>query len=405
MQLTYADASGMRDLEVTAACPDATVGELAAALGALVPGAPYATGDLYVDGRRYPAGILLREAGLVMGSRVAPVGPAPAARSAPAPPAVVVRVVGGLPAGGSIPLPPGTAVVGRRATAEVPLDDPSVSRDHCRLDVDRVGRLVLADLGSRNGTDCNGERLRGPREIGPADLISIGGAVLLRALPPGELGPAVPVDPLREASPGGMIPLTRPPRAAAGPGAEPLILPAKPTARTGPTFSLAALLGPLAMAGAFVAVFGDIRYAAIAGLTPLMFLANYVEAHTKGQRSMRRGVRTFGARLADLREQLAVRRAAEVLQQRERLPDPAELLHRAQAPSPRLWERRAGAEDFLQLSVGTGDLPWAVPVRGGHGEPPAPEVAEALRAASILPQVPVPLDLTAGHVIGLPRAA
>ena len=62
--------------------------------------------------------------------------------------------------------------IGRATDVEVVLADPLVSRRHARLS-SRGGRLVLADLGSTNGTRVNGERVR-EAVVGPGDRIEIG---------------------------------------------------------------------------------------------------------------------------------------------------------------------------------------------------------------------------------------
>ena len=53
----------------------------------------------------------------------------------------------------------GENLVGRDATAQVRLEDPVVSRLHARITVLPEGTQLL-DLGSKNGTFCNSERLR-----------------------------------------------------------------------------------------------------------------------------------------------------------------------------------------------------------------------------------------------------
>jgi DNA-binding winged helix-turn-helix (wHTH) protein len=53
----------------------------------------------------------------------------------------------------------GENLVGRAPSAQVRLDDPVVSRLHARIAVHAAG-TQLADLGSKNGTFCNGERLQ-----------------------------------------------------------------------------------------------------------------------------------------------------------------------------------------------------------------------------------------------------
>lgn len=56
------------------------------------------------------------------------------------------------------PLPESALTVGRGADAGLRLDSPIVSRAHARLER-RDGVLTIEDLGSSNGTYCNGERV------------------------------------------------------------------------------------------------------------------------------------------------------------------------------------------------------------------------------------------------------
>jgi pSer/pThr/pTyr-binding forkhead associated (FHA) protein len=68
-------------------------------------------------------------------------------------------------------------VFGRAPECEVVLTDRDASRRHARVVYGDDRRVVLEDLGSTNGTQVNGERLRGPRELRDNDVIELGGAV------------------------------------------------------------------------------------------------------------------------------------------------------------------------------------------------------------------------------------
>ena len=74
---------------------------------------------------------------------------------------------------GDIALPEGRFYVGRSRECQLFLDDPLVSRRHAVLFVDG-GRVVLEDLGSRNGTLLNGERVLGTVELSAGDRVTIG---------------------------------------------------------------------------------------------------------------------------------------------------------------------------------------------------------------------------------------
>lgn len=424
MQFVYETGGQAWELDLRVEHPDACVADLAAALGS-------GGGDLWIDGRLTPGDLGLAEAGLVAGSVVRPIADPPrhaqaprataatqsAAGSAPAaavatgatatalPPTVaVVRVVGGLDAGASIPVGPGPVVLGRHGGAgRIRLADPGVSREHCRLDMAAGGAVTVTDLGSLNGTEVDGMVAPPdqPVPLGPDQVLTLGGSVQLRVLPPALTGPAVALDPLREAGAAGTLPFTRAPRTARPPDPPPLPAPQQPGKRPGGTFSIASIVAPLIMAGAMVALLHDLRFAAFALLSPVMVLGNWFETRTKGRRSLRRDLRDFGRQLEELRAALGERRHAEIQRRRALLPDPAEILFRATAPSPHLWERRDGAADFLVLSAGMADLPWQPPVQTGHGAAPAPEVAKLLAESGTLPWVPVPVSLAPGGVVGL----
>ncbi len=68
-------------------------------------------------------------------------------------------------------------VVGRKAGADIVVDDTSVSRQHARLFVDD-GDWYVEDLQSRNGTTLNGQSLTGPARLGRGDVIRAGDTVI-----------------------------------------------------------------------------------------------------------------------------------------------------------------------------------------------------------------------------------
>ena len=73
----------------------------------------------------------------------------------------------------TVMLPEGTHSIGRMADCWLVLDDDMVSRYHARLHVGPADSAV-EDLGSRNGTYVNGERVEGRRSLRDGDRIRIG---------------------------------------------------------------------------------------------------------------------------------------------------------------------------------------------------------------------------------------
>ncbi len=82
-------------------------------------------------------------------------------------------------------------------------------------------------------------------------------------------------------------------------------------------------------------------------------------------------------------------------------PDPAEVARRAQQPSTRLWERRPGHDDWLALRVGTGPVPWDVPLAGGQSATRHADVVTAVAEVATLADCPVTVELAGGGVVGV----
>ncbi|MFH8516474.1 FHA domain-containing protein [Streptomyces gelaticus] len=90
-----------------------------------------------------------------------------------------LHVVAGPDAGGVHLLHGGQIRIGRSADADVPLDDPDVSRLHCTVTVSADGLVTVADLGSTNGTLLDGTEVRDrPVRLKPGALLRLGESTL-----------------------------------------------------------------------------------------------------------------------------------------------------------------------------------------------------------------------------------
>ncbi len=90
-----------------------------------------------------------------------------------------LHVVAGPDAGGVHLLHGGQIRVGRSAQADVPLDDPDVSRLHCAVTLDPDGRVTVTDLGSTNGTTVDGRAISDrPVRLPSGSLLRVGESVL-----------------------------------------------------------------------------------------------------------------------------------------------------------------------------------------------------------------------------------
>ncbi|WP_328753259.1 FHA domain-containing protein [Streptomyces sp. NBC_00285] len=136
---------------------------------------------LYADGERLDTQrATLGEPPLVDGAVLslgAPAAPEPHPELDDAP--TQLHVVAGPDAGGVHLLHGGQIHIGRSADADVPLDDPDVSRLHCAVTVAGDGRVSVADLTSTNGTLLDGTRVgTRPVRFPPGALLRIGESVL-----------------------------------------------------------------------------------------------------------------------------------------------------------------------------------------------------------------------------------
>ncbi|WP_237546672.1 FHA domain-containing protein, partial [Streptomyces sp. SID161] len=196
IRLTVVDPLGPSPQRGRASCRDVLVTaptgtELAAVASALAGavtgegGAGRETGGasvvLYAGAERLdPRRCTLGEPPLVDGAVLslgAPAAPEPHPELDDAP--TRLHVVAGPDAGGVHLLHGGRITVGRSADADVPLDDPDVSRLHCVVTVGADGGVSVADLGSTNGTCLDGTRVTDrPVRFPAGGLLRIGESAL-----------------------------------------------------------------------------------------------------------------------------------------------------------------------------------------------------------------------------------
>lgn len=72
----------------------------------------------------------------------------------------------------------GEVIIGRSPSCDIPLEDSKVSRRHARV-VLEGGQARVSDLGSRNGTLVNGEKIEGEVTLLPGDQFQVGDSNLL----------------------------------------------------------------------------------------------------------------------------------------------------------------------------------------------------------------------------------
>ncbi|WP_052848383.1 FHA domain-containing protein [Streptomyces avicenniae] len=171
------DGSGGADVRIAAPTGTPLETVLGGLAGAVSPGSA-APGAVFCEDRRLdPRRTVLGEPPLVDGAVLSFHRPQESARREPVP--ATLLVAAGPDAGGVHLLRGGEVRIGRSAQADVPLDDPDISRAHCSLWVGPDGSVTVTDTGSTNGTLLDGRPVPGgPVPVPPGAVLRLGETAL-----------------------------------------------------------------------------------------------------------------------------------------------------------------------------------------------------------------------------------
>ena len=89
----------------------------------------------------------------------------------------LLRILTGLLAGKTVELDGEPVVVGRHHECQIRVLDDAVSRRHAQITC-QGNRFFVADLGSRNGTYLNGDRIHVPKPLHQGDRVQLGSTIL-----------------------------------------------------------------------------------------------------------------------------------------------------------------------------------------------------------------------------------
>ena len=106
---------------------------------------------------------------------------------------VKLKVIGGRNDGREIKISVPEFIIGRGDDAHLKPSSDLISRHHCRLKIEN-GSLVISDMGSRNGTFVNGEKLQAEHVAGIGDTLRVGRLqfeILIDHVQPGNKKPKV----------------------------------------------------------------------------------------------------------------------------------------------------------------------------------------------------------------------
>lgn len=337
--------------------------------------------------------ISLVDSGIRSGS-ILQIAPAAATGATRGSAAALLRVLSGPDAGVEVPLPAGLSSIGRSMNCDVTLNDALVSKRHAQV---MIGdRVEVIDTNSSNGVIVGGVRVA-RIALGPGDVVTLGSTDVAVE----RLGTAQGLAPTSTD-----IAFVRPPRVLVRPEPVRLELPSAPQSPEQQQFPWLAMIAPLAMGGAMLAMPVPRGLSLLfVGLSPLIMLGNFFGQRHQLRKRHRAEVATFQAQLeqarADLRRAHSSDRAAL-----ERLyPSVAECVESVHQLGELLWSRRPEHPEFLQVRLGLGDIPAYTTGDPGRGRSGLPELNELTRELARefdqLPSAPVIADLRSVGGIGL----
>lgn len=388
------DLAGVRhEVEVLRTSPSATLADLVRE----------ATGvdlrpekALWVDQARHVAGDTLEKVGLLEGSTI---GQHRIADENPARDWTAV-LSGGLHAGTVARVPTSRPLlVGRSPNADIMLDSPSASWSHFSLEREGEG-IRVRDTGSTNGTLVNGAPVEADGVLVEGDALVVAGGNAIHVTR--DLGEQVAprAGTLHNVTQAGTAPFNRPPRRGRLPAPPQTEPPTKKEIPAATRFSFITVLAPLVLAAAMVAMMGDLRYGAIAALSPILGVGTWFEQKQRRKRETAEEEERFAGAIEEFRAALGRAGDVERARRRDEVPDPTTVLRRAALPTTRLWERRPTADGFLALHAGTGDIPWTPPVDASSLQRASADVKAVVEDFTV-PAAPVEVDLTDAGVVGI----
>ncbi len=276
---------------------------------------------------------------------------------------VHVVVVCGPDAGASVQLPPtGSVILGRSHSCGLALDDPLLSGQHCRIDVDD-GEATVTDLQSTNGTYVEGIEITEPVELPVRSYFQIGSSVLA-------VVPVRPGDKAVVGDPSGADRVfPRQYRTAMAPLPKKLEPPKLDAAATAKSSSMwwRALL-PLGTGVGFAVMSGRWEFLLLMALAPIAMAVTAWQSKRKKAREAIDATNKYEAELADFRGRAGALRNEERDRKRAVSHCGGVALLLASTWHRRLWERAPADADFLGVPVGLGLEPSAIEADDPEGE-------------------------------------
>lgn len=245
------------------------------------------------------------------------------------------------------PLRLGANLVGRDPSAAVKIDEAGVSRRHASIVIRDV--IEVDDMGSSQGVWVGGQRVRQPVRVEPRSPWSLGEIVVHveRSSSRGD-----------GADTRDHLPFNPPPRVASPFARRAYEVPAPPNKPNKSPLPLSVVLLPVVLiivmlvSGESLGVLG----VAFLIMSPFMMLGTVAEDRIHTRREYQIALEEHKEDVDEVLDRLVQAQRDEVERRRAEAPTTEECDVIVRTRTGRLWERRPGHEDELELNVGSGRL-------------------------------------------------
>jgi len=308
-----------------------------------------------------------------------------------------LRIISGTDAGKIFDLNAGVSTVGRDGSSTVMLNDPLVSKHHCRIAVTDVVEII--DSGSANGTLVDGEAADRVM-LSAQDHVTVGDTVLtverLEGAVTDEIAP-------------GFVALTRSPRLDPVYMGVKLKAPEPPEKPERQRLPWIALLAPLLL-GAVVFVVNPANPLSVIfiALSPILMIGSFIDNRIQNKRRWKKAVEEFDRSVDAVAADIARLHDEERKGRRSEAPTVAEVLEAAGSRGQLLWTRRPEHESYLSVRLGAGSLPsrHEFEMPGQRKGPPElwRKVEQLQRSLVLVDDVPAVENLRTSGSVGIAGA-
>ncbi|MFT4123212.1 MAG: FtsK/SpoIIIE domain-containing protein [Microbacteriaceae bacterium] len=249
--------------------------------------------------------------------------------------------------GESYPLAPGSWTIGRRSGVDIHLDDPLVSGVHARIEVS--DRIEVIDLGSANGVIVDGDFASRVVVADRQELLLGSTRVRIRFIADSPRS--------TDRSAGGPVSFNRSPRVEPRFAGERYTAPDVPIERDQSPFPWLTMVAPVILAVVLAVVLNRWTMIAMAAMSPVLLVGNFIMGRGAEKRSRRRAITEFDTRIEALARDLEASLVRERTTRLAEAPATTDVVQAIIERTPLLWTRRPEHWNFLNVRVGTGAMP------------------------------------------------